>query len=177
MPDQTEFTYDVFVSHAQADRAWVRGRIDAAPGSRAALHVCVDWRDFRPGAPRSKELERAVLTSRKTLVVLTPAHLASEWAEFGDSMVQTLDPASRDLRFIPLVKVKCELPLRIPPSHLREHGRSRRLGTFAWRQLLTALGAPPDPGAARSCPARRSGASSILPHAAQLRVCCRVRGC
>jgi hypothetical protein len=76
-------------------------------------------------------------------MVLTPAHLESEWAEFGDSMVQTLDPASRDLRFIPLLKVKCELPLRI--RHLTYVNMADPDDwDIAWRQLLTALGAPPE---------------------------------
>ena len=142
MTDQPSFDYDVFVSHAEAERAWVRGellkRLEAA-----GLHVCVDWRDFHPGAPRAKEVERAVKSSRKTLVVLTPAHLASEWAEFGDSMLQTLDPASRERRFIPLLKEKCERPLRI--RHLTYvNFIDPDEWDWAWRQLLPALGAPPE---------------------------------
>ena len=81
MPDQTEFTYDVFISHAQADRAWVRGEL-LARLEASGLRVCIDYRDFRPGAPGVKEMERAVVNSRKTLLVLTPDYVASAWTDF-----------------------------------------------------------------------------------------------
>ena len=54
-----------------------------------------------------------MLESRKTLVVLTPDYLGSEWAEFENVLVQTLDPAARGRRLLPLILKECELPLRI----------------------------------------------------------------
>ena len=112
MAEQPDFAYDAFISYSHADRAWVRGEL--VPRLEAAgLKVCIDFRDFRPGAPSEKEMERAVLTSRKTLLVLTPDYVASAWADFEALLAGTLDPANRDLRLIPLLKAKCDLPLRI----------------------------------------------------------------
>ena len=106
------FQYDVFVSYSHHDKDWVQGTL--LPILRAAgARVCVDFRDFEPGAPTLTEMERAVLQSRKTLLVLTPAYLASEWAEFENILGQTLDPAARQRRLLPLLLEPCELPLRI----------------------------------------------------------------
>ena len=55
-------------------------------------------------------MERGVTTSRKILVVLTPEYLKSGWTEFEILMTQTLSPANRDLRVIPVLKKDCSLP-------------------------------------------------------------------
>ena len=89
-------------------------------------------------------MERGVVNCRKTLLILTPDYVASGWGEIENIMVQTLDPANRDLRLIPLLKAECEKPLRIGAlTHIDfTDGADQDL---AWRQLLTALGRPPEP--------------------------------
>lgn len=139
----SEFDYDVFVSYSSKDRAWVRGelldRLEAAD-----LRVCIDYRDFRRGAPGVKEMARAVKSSRKTLLILTPAYLASAWTEFEVLMLQTLDPANRELRLIPLRKEQCgDVPLEISYLTYVDFVEPEGGEDFAWRQLLTALGKPP----------------------------------
>ncbi len=108
----TEYHYDVFISHSHHDVEWVQAWLWPHLES-AGLTACVDVRDFQPGAPSATEIERAVLTSRKTVLVLTPAYLAGQWTEFENVMTQTLDPAARQRRMLPLLLQKCELPLRI----------------------------------------------------------------
>ena len=139
----TDFLYDVFISYSSADKAWVRGELLPAL-EKAGLTVCIDYRDFRPGAPSVTEMERALQESRKTLLVLTPAYLASAWTEFEALMLQTLDPANRQRRLIPLLKERCELPPRI--RYLTYVNFVDPEGwDIAWRQLLVSLGAPPAP--------------------------------
>ena len=137
------YDYDVFVSHSRAERGWVSSEL--LPRLEAAgLRACLEWRDFRPGAPRAAEVERAVTRSRHTLLVLTPAYLADERAGFGDLLVQALDPAARERRLVPLLKARCDLPLRI--RHLTYvNFADPEEPEWAWVQLLTALGAPPLP--------------------------------
>ncbi len=76
MPNTTPaIAYDVFISWSWTDQDWARGPLV----QRLAAHglcVCIDYRDFVAGAPIVTEMERAVLTSRHTLVVLTPAFVA-----------------------------------------------------------------------------------------------------
>ena len=104
--------YDVFISYSHHNEDWVIRWL--LPKLRVAgLSVCVDKECFEPGAPSLTEMERAVLTSRKTVIVLTPDYLRSEWAEFENILAQTLDPAARRRRLIPLMLERCELPLRV----------------------------------------------------------------
>src|SRR3972149_3748131 len=94
MDDQSQFASDVFISYSHADKTWVRGelltRLEAS-----GLRVCIDYRDFRPGAPSVKEMERAVVNSRKTLLILTLDYVASDWTDFealrlaGEALVIT----------------------------------------------------------------------------------------
>jgi len=112
MSDSDTYRYDAFISYSHRDEKWVQGTL--LPWLEdAGLHVCIDFRDFEPGAPVLTEMERAVKQSRKTLLVLTPDYLASEWAEFENILASTLDPAARQRRVIPLLLQQCELPLRI----------------------------------------------------------------
>lgn len=135
--------YDVFISYSSRDKDWVRREL-LTRIEQAGLKAFIDFRDFTRGAPSIKECERGVLDCRKTLLVLTPNYVASEWTEFENFMVQTLSPTNRDLRMIPLLRATCEKPLRIATlTHIDFTDDADH--ELAWRQLLTALGAPPPP--------------------------------
>jgi formylglycine-generating enzyme required for sulfatase activity len=58
-------------------------------------------------------MERAVISSRKTAVVLTPNYLSSQWASFEQVLAQTLDPAARSRRVIPILLARSALPARL----------------------------------------------------------------
>lgn len=135
--------FDVFISYSSQDKAWVRGEL-LTRLEQAGLRALIDYRDFTRGAPSIAEMERGVVQCRKTLLVLTPNYLASEWCEIEGIMLQALSPANRDLRLIPLLKADCQKPLRIGAlTHIDfTEGADEDL---AWRQLLTALGKPPEP--------------------------------
>lgn len=112
MKPSFDFRYDVFVSYSHKDVIWVNGWLVPRLES-FGVSVCVDYRDFEPGAPSLNEMERAVQTSRKILLVISSNFLESEWTEFEALMAQTLDPAARKRRVIPLLLEKTELPLRL----------------------------------------------------------------
>jgi tetratricopeptide (TPR) repeat protein len=140
---QTPYEFDVFISYSSHDKAWVRGRL-LKRIEQAGLKAFIEFRDFTRGAPSINECERGVLKCRKTLLVLTPNYIASGWGEIENIMVQTLDPANRELRLIPLLKTECQKPLRIGALTHIDFTDGADLD-LAWRQLLTALGAPPAP--------------------------------
>jgi tetratricopeptide (TPR) repeat protein len=141
MSESTRFTYDVLISYSHDDEEWVAGTL-LPRLEGAGLKVCIDYRDFKPGVPSVKEMRRGVETSHKTVLVLTQAYLESAWAEFEQLMLQTLDPANRARRLIPLLKEKCDLPLEIRYLTYVDFSRPDR-EAIAWTQLLTALGVPP----------------------------------
>jgi hypothetical protein len=70
------FKYDIFVSYSHRDQNWVRSWL-VSRLKGAGLKVCIDYEDFEPGAPSITEMERAVLQSRKTVLILTPEYLQS----------------------------------------------------------------------------------------------------
>lgn len=107
-----DFKYDVFVSYSSANKEWVR-KTFVTILENAGLKVCDYYRDFDVGAPIVMEMERAILESRKTIPILSPAYLKSGWTEFESLMFQTLDAANRDRRVLPVMFESCELPLRI----------------------------------------------------------------
>jgi internalin A len=136
--EMDSITYDVFISYSSQDRKWVREELLKQLEARG-LKACIDFRDFQRGAPIVKEIERALQTSRKTLLVLTPAYLESRWTELESLILQTIDPANRDLRLIPLLKEKSYLPPRIRYLTYVDFTTYEDLD-IAWTQLLTALG-------------------------------------
>lgn len=96
------------------------------------------------------EIERAIRTSRRTLLVLSPAYLASQWTEFETLLLQTLDPPNQQRRLIPLLRERCDLPLRIrflTYLNLSDPGSAQH----AWPRLLQAL--VPADSPSRSAPA------------------------
>lgn len=132
-----EFAYDVFISYSHRDQTWVRDEL--LPGlEKAGLKVCIDYRTFRVGAPIVKEMERAVLTSRHTLLVLTPAYLDSAWTDFEALMIATLDPGSQKARLLPLLLQRCDLPIRIKYLGYADFTAPDDL-TLSWQRLLKAL--------------------------------------
>jgi hypothetical protein len=132
---------DVFISYSSRDKEWVRGEL-LTRIEQAGLKAFIDYRDFIRGAPSISECERGVVESRKTLLVLTPNYIESEWGEIENVMAQTLSPANRDLRIIPLLKADCKKPIRIAAlTHIDFTEDADQ--ELAWRQLLTALGAAP----------------------------------
>lgn len=58
-------------------QGWLPPRLE-----KASLRVCIDFRDFDVGVPSLVNMERAIDNSRRTLLVLTPAWVSSEWTEF-----------------------------------------------------------------------------------------------
>ena len=136
----TEFIYDVFISYSHHDKTWVRNEL-LPRLEKAGLKVCIDYRDFRIGAPIIKEMERAVLTSCHTLAVLTPAYMNSDWADFESLLISTLDPSSQKERFLPLLLESCDPPIRIKYLTYADFTVPEEL-ELSWKRLLDALGAP-----------------------------------
>lgn len=107
-----DFDYDVFISYSSHDKDWVRNDLLSLI-EQAGFSAFIDFRDFKVGVPGIKEMERGVSSCRKTVLVLTPDYIDSEWCEIENIMLSLLDPANRELRLIPILKNTCSPPLRI----------------------------------------------------------------
>jgi hypothetical protein len=109
MVEQSEYLHDVFISHAPADREWVDEWL-LPRLEQVGLRVAIDYRDFIVGLPRIENIERAIESSRRTIVVLTPDWLESEWNAFEALLLRTKDPAARQRKLLPVLLRPCDLP-------------------------------------------------------------------
>jgi hypothetical protein len=104
-----DHAYDVFVSYRQQDPdgPWVRGVLIEhlhAEGFR----VFVDYESFRLGAPLVLEMARGVEQSRYTLAVLSPAYLASNFAELENVLAEHLGLELSQRRLLAVRRVQCK---------------------------------------------------------------------
>jgi len=114
MSQPSSYEYDVFVSYASADEEWVHNwllpRLKEARVGRRKMRVCVDTECFQAGVPLLDEMRRAVTSSAKTVVVLTPDYLESGWTSFQYTLQRSMDIQQRQYRLIPLLLKPCDLP-------------------------------------------------------------------
>ena len=161
---ETEFKYDVFISYSSANKDWVRKDLLSAL-EKAGLNVCIDFRDFQIGKPAIKNMRDSVIGSKHTLLILTEPYLESGWTEFENMLSQTLDPANRMGRIVPMLKERCKLPLEIGYlTYVNFYDPDD--WNIAWKQLFTALGKPnaPIPGTPVKEPEPKTPESWFLAH-------------
>ena len=101
MTEQVGYVYDVFISYSLADRDWVEAEL-LPRLEQAGVRVAIDYRDFIVGKPLIENIEAAVDASRRTIVVLSPEWVASEWNAFEALLIRTQDPAVTRRKLLPL---------------------------------------------------------------------------
>jgi WD40 repeat protein len=109
MMKQSEHTYDLFISYADADRAWVEGYLlDALTQAGVRCH---SEAAFALGVPRLLQFEHAVQQSQRVFLVLSPAYLAEGFSRFTDLLAQSYGLETATWPVIPLILQ----PVRLPP--------------------------------------------------------------
>jgi len=111
MTETTDYKYDVFISYSRADLAWVEGEL--LPRLEAAGISYNYQLQFELGRPQLEEIERAVIQSRKTLLALSPAYLASDWQQFDSILSGSYDLDKGQWRTVPAIVQPCKLPTRL----------------------------------------------------------------
>ncbi len=145
MADAELFPFDVFISYSSRDKEWVRGEL-LTRLEEAGVKVCIDFRDFQPGRSSLLNMQDAVRHSRRLLPILSPNWFASEWAFFEGLIAGRKAPAGLHQRIVPVRLQACDFPDDADFIAALTHidftdGADHEL---AWRQLLTALGKPPE---------------------------------
>ncbi len=134
-----DFKYDVFISYSHRDEKWVVDTL-LLELENAGLKVCIDFRDFIPGKPSRHNMRDACKESKYTVLVMTPAWMASEWTEFEGLLSFLHDPSGKHQRTIPILLEKCQTPEDIQIFTYIDFTRTDRV-EIAWKQLLSSLGA------------------------------------
>ena len=85
--DNDNYKYDIFISYANDDYRFVTvemyNKLDAA-----GLSICLHQKDFIPGTYIAENILRAIKSSRKTIIVLSPAFLDSKWCMYEFNMAR-----------------------------------------------------------------------------------------
>lgn len=112
MPADAQKSFDVFISYSHKGAEWVRDWL-VPRLKRENISVCIDEESFDIGVPALVNMENAVAASRRTLLVLTPAWVSSQWTRFESLLIQHEDPAGLLQSTLPLLLEPCDVPKRI----------------------------------------------------------------
>jgi hypothetical protein len=108
---RSEAQPELFVACAEADSNWVHGFL--LPEIGLDPQSVLTPRDFRPGVAVVQEVERAVVTARFIVLVLSPAFGMSQWPVFADLMASHDSLRQESGRLIPVLLEPYELPLHL----------------------------------------------------------------
>ncbi|KAK7918532.1 hypothetical protein WMY93_009816 [Mugilogobius chulae] len=78
--------YDAFVSYNVHDEEWVYHELVPELEERQGWKLCLHHRDFEPGKAILENIVDAIYSSRKTLCVISPQYLHSEWCSWEIQM-------------------------------------------------------------------------------------------
>jgi hypothetical protein len=102
----------VFISYSHVDKTWAQREL-LPRLEEAGLRVLIDYRDFAIGEFSLDSMESAVDNSRHTLVVLTPAWIASEWSAVESLLAEVSDSTGHHRKLLPLLLERCAIPRRL----------------------------------------------------------------
>ncbi|GLG94311.1 Toll-like receptor Tollo [Gryllus bimaculatus] len=145
------YVLHVFDVHSKHDRVWVLNELlPQLEESHPPYRLCLHERDFPLGALVVQNIVECMERSRRTLMVLTPSFVQSQWCQWELEMAthRLLEGAGRD--FLVLVELQ-RLEARTLPRLLRLLVETRTFLQWppggggaegAWRRLRAALGPP-----------------------------------
>ena len=136
---ETEYKYDVFLSHSSQDKDVVREI--AKRLKKDKLRVWFDEWEIKAGDSIPAKIEEGLENSRILVLCMSANAFGSDWAQLESGTFRFRDPLNKNRRFIPLRLDDTD----IPGSLAQFRYISWLPDDLTWRQLLTALGAPPEP--------------------------------
>jgi hypothetical protein len=104
---------DFFISYNSADRAWAEwiGYVVEETGYTVIVQA---W-DFRPGSNFVLEMQRAATDADRTIMVLSPDYIRSQFASPEWAAAFAQDPQGLKRKLVPVVVRSCELPGLLGP--------------------------------------------------------------
>jgi TIR domain/Putative Ig domain len=99
---------DFFISYTSADAAWAKWI--STELERAGHTTVSQVQDFRAGHDFVHEMDRAVASAERTIAVLSPAYLASEFGEAEWRAAFVEDPSGERGKLVPVKVQACQPP-------------------------------------------------------------------
>ena len=136
-PDCIDTYYDVFISYSSKDRKWVQS-ILIPRFRKAGLSYYVDYENTRVGYSVIEEITKAMQCSRKSIAILTPEFLESEWVGYEQHVLFSKDKTANKGLVIPVLLKPCIIP---PILDIRAHVNLYDSDDedAEWNKLLQAL--------------------------------------
>nr|KAG5696231.1 hypothetical protein BaRGS_019933 [Batillaria attramentaria] len=140
------FEFDAFVSFAGEDMEFVDGEMKEELEEGRGLKLCIHERDFVPGQYIASNIVDSVQRSRRTLVVLTRALLASDWCHYELQMaLMEAAETGRDVllfllyEHVPSHELPREVLFNIQAASYIEFPHTESDRSLFWDRLADAL--------------------------------------
>lgn len=128
--------YDVFICYSNKDVTWVKGLLEEL--EKRGFVCCVDFKDFIPGAAIVENISQAIYCSRKTVAVLTPDFVNSEWCNHE---LQKALQRLHSHQVVPVMLRSCTVPLILQGTSYLDWENCHVKPNF-WPMLEKALRLP-----------------------------------
>ena len=131
--DMSEF--DAFLCYSKHDRDWVKMLLKGLEERK--YRCCVDFRDFLVGAYIVDNIYKAINTSRKTIAVLSPDFVESEYCKHE---LQTALSFQIQHQVIPILIRPCEVPPFLQDNITYLEWCQPDVSPYFWEHLARSLG-------------------------------------
>ncbi len=100
------------------------------------LKVCIDYKDFAPGAHIIQNIADAIYNSRKTIAVLSPDYVVSSWC--NEELKMALGRIEDQHQVVPVMYRTCEVPNFLRQRTYLDYCNPDIRPIF-WEQLIRAV--------------------------------------
>ncbi|KAK3090156.1 hypothetical protein FSP39_009533 [Pinctada imbricata] len=117
-----DYEFDAFVSYAEKDADFVKTKMITKLETEYGCHLCLHERDFRVGEKIASNIISAIHNSNKTIVVLSPEYLNSNWCKYELHMANE-EEHHQDRKVVVLLVLE-QVKKRDLPAEVLEHYRT-----------------------------------------------------
>jgi hypothetical protein len=144
------FEFDGFVCHDSSDLKWIVSELLPEMEDVRGFKLCLAERDFTPGYNLHEHIVDYIDRSKKTILILTPNFIQSQWCSFEVSMALNKTIKSNHdvivpviLQSLPLSAISKTLYSILKHNLYLEWDTDRAARELFWVRLADALGGRP----------------------------------
>ena len=152
--EMREFRYDAFVSYNRHDKDWVDEILQPKLEDENSIRLCLHERDFELGGEIMEQVIDSIENSRKTLLILSPHFVRSNWCKFEMRMAhQKLFRTGHDVLLLAILKpldgveITKTLKALLEQKTYVEWSEDQYGRKLFWAKLIAALDIPKRPAA------------------------------
>ena len=147
--EMCEFRYDVFVCYNRHDKDWVDEILQPKLEDENGISLCLHERDFELGGEIIEQVIDSIENSRKTLLILSPHFVRSNWCTFEMRMAhQQLFRTGHDVLLLAILKpldgveITKTLKALLEQKTYVEWSEDQYGQKLFWKKLISALDIP-----------------------------------